>query len=91
MRQWIPNIRDFRLAIWLKLNEGYSVEEVYDSSNIQNNITRFIFINIPFKSLVFLMTLDLEQVLPTEKLQGLMDFFMMSKEVFIPPILLDMV
>lgn len=33
MRVWIPKIKNFRLAIWLKLNDGYIVKEMHDTTD----------------------------------------------------------
>ena len=50
MRIWMPQIKNFRLAIWLKLNEGYSVEERYDTTDILRTIRTIVLLSIPFES-----------------------------------------
>ena len=43
MRLWIPQIDEFRLAIWKKINKGYTVEERNNAkrplSELENNCT----------------------------------------------------
>ena len=50
MRMWMPQVKNFRLAIWLKLNEGHSVEERYDATNLLMNLTTIVLLSIPFQS-----------------------------------------
>jgi len=50
MRMWMSQIKNFRLAIWLKLNDGYTVEERYDATNLLMNLTTIVLLSIPFES-----------------------------------------
>ena len=46
VQYWLPHTDEFRLAIWLKLNEGYTVGEHHDASGSKSNLTWFIFLSI---------------------------------------------
>lgn len=48
MRMWLPQINEFRLAIWKKLNDGYTVEERYNSSDLSQNWRTIVLLSIPF-------------------------------------------
>lgn len=48
IRIWKPQIDEFRLAIWLKLNDGYVVEERCDATAIMQNLTPILLLSIPF-------------------------------------------
>ena len=48
MRMWLPQIDDFRLAIWLKLNEGYRIEERYNPMDMSQNWRTLVLLSIPF-------------------------------------------
>ena len=50
MRMWVPHINDFRLSIWLKLNEGYSVEERYNATDIMQNLRTIVLLSIPYEA-----------------------------------------
>ena len=50
MRMWMSQIKIFRLAIWLKLNDGYTVEERYDATNLLMNLTTIVLLSIPFEA-----------------------------------------
>ena len=48
MRMWLPQLDEFRFAIWKKLNEGYSVEERFNPDDISQNWRTIILMSIPF-------------------------------------------
>ena len=50
MRMWMSQAKNFQLAIWLKLNEGYSVEERYNATNLLMNLTTIVLLSIPLQS-----------------------------------------
>ena len=50
MRMWLPQLDEFRFAIWKKLNEGYSVEERLNPDDLSQNWRTIILLSIPFNA-----------------------------------------
>ena len=48
MRMWIPEVKKYRLAIWLKINDGYSGEERYNKTNLLMNLTAIVLLSTSF-------------------------------------------
>ena len=93
MRMWMPEVKNFRLAIWLKLNNGYSVEERYDTTNLLMNLTRIVLLSIPFQSFRIFEFLDdtgFRKTAPGISSRRINGFFMMCRGHFILLIFLVM-
>ena len=45
---WIPYINDFRLATWLKLKDGVTVEERSETQDNMKNILTIVHLSIPY-------------------------------------------
>ena len=50
MRMWIPHIDSFRFAIWKKIQEGFTVEETYDTQTFETVTSRLISLEIPYNA-----------------------------------------
>ena len=48
MRLWLPQIDDFRLAIWKKLNDGYTMEERFNARDLSQNWRTILLLSISF-------------------------------------------
>ena len=50
MRMWILQIHQFRYAIWDRLRNGMTIEEMEYSPELGRHRNRYVFLNVPFES-----------------------------------------
>ena len=58
MRAWLPQVEEFRRAIWEKLRSGVTREEVLTEEALGESSERYVFLDIPFESFRIFSFLD---------------------------------